>query len=69
MSTYLQIHYHIVFGTKYRVPCLVKEKRHFLFQYIHGVLKKIGAISTESMALKIISICLPTCIRPWPCHH
>ena len=40
MSTYLQIHYHIVFGTKYRVPCLVKEKRHPLFQYIHGVLKK-----------------------------
>jgi putative transposase len=39
MSTYLQSHFHIVFSTKYRTPCLHKENRHLLFKYIHGVLK------------------------------
>jgi hypothetical protein len=27
MSTYTQIHYHIVFGTKYRTPCLQINQR------------------------------------------
>ena len=38
MSTYLQIHYHIVFGTKFRIPCLEKDHRDLLFRYIWGVL-------------------------------
>lgn len=38
MSTHLQIHYHIVFGTKYRLPCLKKNRRECLFKYIWGVL-------------------------------
>jgi putative transposase len=39
MSTYLQIHYHIVFGTKYRLPCLEKNQRDLLYKYIWGILK------------------------------
>lgn len=38
MSTHLQIHYHIVFGTKYKIPCLEKGQREILFKYIWGVL-------------------------------
>lgn len=39
MSTYTQLLYQIVFSTKYRKPCLVKENREKLFKYIWGVLK------------------------------
>jgi putative transposase len=38
MSTYTQIIYQIVFGTKYRRPCLVKEGREELFKYMSGVI-------------------------------
>ena len=38
MSTHTQLFYHIVFGTKYRIPCLQKNKRHVLFKYIWGIL-------------------------------
>lgn len=40
MSTYTQVYYHIVFGTKYRKPCLQKAKREDLFKYIWGILNK-----------------------------
>ncbi len=36
MSTYTQILYHIVFGTKYRARCLQKGQRTALFNYILG---------------------------------
>jgi REP element-mobilizing transposase RayT len=39
MSTYTQILYQIVFGTKYHAPTLSKEGRETLFRYIHGVIK------------------------------
>ncbi len=39
MSTYTQILYQIVFVTKHRRPCLLKEGREDLFRYISGVLK------------------------------
>jgi len=39
MSTYIQVHYHIIFGTKFRTPCLEKDNREQLFRYIWGVLK------------------------------
>ena len=38
MSTYVKINYHIVFGTKYRIPCLVENQRNLLFRYIWGIL-------------------------------
>jgi len=38
MSTHLQIHYHNVFGTIHKLPCLTKNQREYLFKYIWGVL-------------------------------
>ena len=40
MGTYTDLLYHIVFGTKYRIPCLQKNKRHILLKYIRGILNK-----------------------------
>lgn len=39
MSTYTQILYQIIFGTKYRAPTLTRAGRPILFQYIGGLLK------------------------------
>jgi len=39
MSTYTQILYQIVFGTRNRSPVLVKGNRDELFSYIGGILK------------------------------
>lgn len=38
MSTYTQIIYQIVFGTKYRTPCMLKDGREELFKYISGII-------------------------------
>jgi len=40
MATYLQIHYHIVFSTKNRIPCLKTSNQEKLYKYIWGILKK-----------------------------
>ncbi|MES2778958.1 MAG: IS200/IS605 family transposase [Bacteroidota bacterium] len=40
MSTYTQIIYQIVFGTKYREKTLEKRNRDELFKYITGLLQK-----------------------------
>jgi REP element-mobilizing transposase RayT len=40
MGTYRQIHYHIVFSTKNRVPSLDKSNRELLYKFIWGILKK-----------------------------
>ena len=39
MSTYTQILYQIVFGTKYREKVLLKDVRDELFKYITGLIK------------------------------
>lgn len=39
MSTHTQIIYHIVFGTKFRLPVLDQTNRKLLFKYFWGVLK------------------------------
>ena len=39
MSTFTQIYYHIVFSTKYRVPCLKSERRSDLYRYLVGTIK------------------------------
>ena len=39
MSSYTQILYHIVFSTKDRVPCLVKQNHEKLYNYIWGIIK------------------------------
>ncbi len=39
MSTYLSLHYHVVFSTKNRVPCLDKAWRDRLHSYMSGTIK------------------------------
>ncbi len=39
MNTYTQLLYHIIFGTKYRSPTLIKNDRVILYKYISGILK------------------------------
>ena len=39
MSTYTQIYYHIVFSTKARQRCLIKDRRDDVFRYIWGIIK------------------------------
>jgi len=39
MSTYTRILYHIVFGTKDRLPVLADSRRDDLFKYMNGVIK------------------------------
>ena len=43
MSTYTSLHFHIVFATRGRVPCLVGEWRHRLFEYMGGTVKGLSA--------------------------
>ena len=42
MNTYTQLVYHIIFGTKRKIPWIKVEKRKQLFGYISGILKKKG---------------------------
>ena len=42
MSTYLSLHYHIVFSTKNRVPCLSTEWRNRLHTYMSGTVSGLG---------------------------
>ena len=43
-STYLSLHYHIVFSTKDRLPSISSEWRSRLHQYIGGVVKGLGGV-------------------------
>src|SRR5438132_954892 len=41
-STYLSLHYHIVFGTKDRDPFIAPEWRARLHEYLGGTIKGLG---------------------------
>lgn len=43
MSTYLSLHFHVVFSTKNRAPSLAEEWRNRLHSYMSGTLSGIGA--------------------------
>ncbi|HEX4084568.1 MAG TPA: IS200/IS605 family transposase [Chthoniobacteraceae bacterium] len=43
-STYLSLHYHIVFGTKGRVPSIHKKWRGEFHRYIGGTVKGLNGI-------------------------
>lgn len=43
MSTYLSLHYHIIFSTKHREPWLAPTFRVRVHEYIGGVVKGLGA--------------------------
>ena len=42
MSTYLSLHYHIVFATRGRVACLEKAWRDRMFEYLGGTVRGLG---------------------------
>ncbi|HEY0977839.1 MAG TPA: IS200/IS605 family transposase [Flavobacteriales bacterium] len=44
MSTYSRLHYHIVFATKRRVPCLDKAWRPQLWEYMGGTIRGLGGV-------------------------
>jgi REP element-mobilizing transposase RayT len=46
-STHLSLHYHIVFGTKNRVPIIDATWRHRLHDYLGGIVRKLGGFSKE----------------------
>lgn len=41
-STYLSLHYHIVFGTKDRVPLIHADWRNRLHEYLGGTVRGLG---------------------------
>ena len=43
-STYLSLHYHIVFGTKDRMPLIAASWRPKLYEYMGGVIKGLDGV-------------------------
>jgi REP element-mobilizing transposase RayT len=41
-STYLDLHYHLVFSTKFRRNCIPEESRKHLHRYMAGVINGLG---------------------------
>ncbi len=46
-STYLSLHYHLVFGTKDRLPLIESEWRFRLHEYLGGVIRGLGGFPEE----------------------
>jgi REP element-mobilizing transposase RayT len=44
-STYLSLHYHIIFGTKNREPLIAPAWRSRLHEYIGGTIRGLGGIA------------------------
>ncbi len=44
-STYLSLHYHIVFGTKNRAPVIDAKWRPRLHDYLGGIVHRLGGFS------------------------
>lgn len=44
MSTYTKLHYHIVFATKGRIPCIEQNWRSRLWDYIGGTVRGLGGV-------------------------
>ncbi len=40
MSSYRQIYYHIVFGTKFREPVIREDREESLYKYLWGIVSK-----------------------------
>ncbi len=43
-STYLSLHYHIVFGTKNRAPMIDENWRNRLHEYLGGTIRGLGGV-------------------------
>jgi hypothetical protein len=56
-STYLSLHYHLVFGTKRREPLIAVEWRSRLHEYMGGTISGLGGSLKELGAWPTTSIC------------
>ena len=56
-STYLSLHYHLVFGTKNREPLIAPPWRARLHEYLGGTVCGLGASPKASAARLITFIC------------
>ena len=43
-STFLALHYHLIFSTKDRIPCILPQWRDRLHVYLGGTVKGLGGI-------------------------
>ncbi len=46
-STYLSLHYHVVFSTKNRVPCIATEWREPLHKYLGGTVRGLDGFPQQ----------------------
>lgn len=46
-STYLSLHYHLVFGTKHRMPVIDSTWQSRLHEYLGGTIRGLGAFPEE----------------------
>jgi putative transposase len=44
-STYLSLHYHLVFSTKHREPTIAPSWRNRLHEYLGGVVRGLGGVA------------------------
>ena len=47
MSTYLSLHYHLIFSTKHREPVIASDWRLRLHEYLGGTVRGLGGIGLE----------------------
>ena len=60
MSTFTQIHYHIVFSTKNREPVLRADGREELFRYIWGIIRNKNILNSRLFdPSRVEFICAP----------
>jgi putative transposase len=46
-STYLSLHYHLVFSTKNRIAFIEPSWRHRLHEYLGGTIRRLGGVPLE----------------------
>ena len=46
-STHLSLHYHLIFSTRDRVPCMQKEWRGRLHAYLGGIVNDLGGVAEK----------------------
>ena len=77
-STYLSLHYHLVFGTKNREPLLAPAWRARLHDYLGGTIRGLGGYPegvggvADHVHLLVglkATHCLADVLREWPLDH
>ena len=56
-STYLSLHYHLVFGTKDRLPLIDSAWRLRLHEYLGGIIRDLAVSRKRLVESRITSTC------------